>query len=50
VDAFIAVLLGSLVLQEKLSPRILAGGAMILAGVVLAVTKKSTVDSRQSTV
>jgi drug/metabolite transporter (DMT)-like permease len=50
VDTFIAVLLGSLILQEKLSPRILAGGAMILAGVVFAVTKKPRVDSRQSTV
>jgi drug/metabolite transporter (DMT)-like permease len=38
VDTFIAVLLGSLVLEETLSPRILAGGALILAGVVLAVS------------
>jgi drug/metabolite transporter (DMT)-like permease len=38
VDTLIAVLLGNLVLQEKLSLRILAGGAMILAGVVFAVS------------
>ena len=50
VDTFIAVLLGSFVLGERLSARVLAGGILILAGVVLAVTKKSTVDSRQSTV
>jgi drug/metabolite transporter (DMT)-like permease len=50
VDTLIAVILGNLVLREKLSPRILAGGAMILAGVVFAVTKRSVVDSRRSTV
>ena len=38
VDTFIAVLLGSLILQEKLSTRILAGGVMILAGVVLSAS------------
>jgi drug/metabolite transporter (DMT)-like permease len=38
VDTLIAVLLGNLVLQERLSLRILAGGAMILAGVVFAVS------------
>ena len=50
VDTLIAVVLGSFVLREKLSPRILVGGAMILAGVVFAVTKKPAVESRQSTV
>ncbi len=38
VDTLIAVLLGSLILGERLSPRILAGGALILAGVVLAAS------------
>jgi drug/metabolite transporter (DMT)-like permease len=37
VDTLVAVFLGNLVLQETLSLRILVGGAMILAGVVLAV-------------
>jgi drug/metabolite transporter (DMT)-like permease len=36
VDTLIAVLLGSLFLRERLSPRILAGGVLILAGVVLS--------------
>lgn len=36
VDTVIAVALGSLVLGESLSPRILAGGALILTGVLLA--------------
>lgn len=36
VDTVIALLLGSLVLGESLSPRILAGGALILLGVLLA--------------
>ena len=36
VDTFIAVVLGSLVLGERLSPRVFAGGALILAGVVLS--------------
>ena len=43
VDTLVAVLLGNLVLKETLSLRILAGGAMILAGVVFAVRKKPTV-------
>ena len=37
VDTLVAVILGNLVLQETLSLRILVGGVMILAGVVLAV-------------
>jgi drug/metabolite transporter (DMT)-like permease len=36
VDTVIAVALGSLVLGERLSPRLLAGGALILGGVLLA--------------
>jgi drug/metabolite transporter (DMT)-like permease len=36
VDTVIAIVLGSLVLGESLSPRILAGGALILLGVLLA--------------
>jgi len=35
VDTVIAIALGSLVLGESLSPRILAGGALILLGVLL---------------
>ena len=38
VDTFIAVILGSLILGERLSPRILAGGVLILAGVVLSAS------------
>jgi len=38
VDTLIAVILGSLVLHERLSARILAGGVLILAGVVLAAS------------
>jgi drug/metabolite transporter (DMT)-like permease len=38
VDTLIAVLLGNVVLGERLSSRILAGGVLILAGVVLAVS------------
>jgi drug/metabolite transporter (DMT)-like permease len=36
VDTFIAVLLGALVLGERLPARALAGGALILLGVFLA--------------
>jgi drug/metabolite transporter (DMT)-like permease len=36
VDTVIAILLGSLVLGEALSPRVLAGGVLILGGVLLA--------------
>ena len=36
VDTVIAIALGSLVLGESFSPRILAGGALILVGVLLA--------------
>lgn len=36
VDTVIAVLLGSLILGESLSPRVLAGGALILVAVLLA--------------
>ncbi len=38
VDTFIAVILGGLVLGERLSPRILAGGVLILAGVLLTTS------------
>ncbi len=38
VDTLIAVLLGSLVLGEKLSARILAGGILILSGVLLTTS------------
>ena len=38
VDTVIAILLGSLVLGEALSPRVLAGGVLILGGVLLAAT------------
>jgi drug/metabolite transporter (DMT)-like permease len=41
VDTVIAVALGSLVLGETLSPRILAGGALILGGVLLAAMPSS---------
>ncbi|HKA37427.1 MAG TPA: EamA family transporter [Thermoanaerobaculia bacterium] len=40
VDTFIAVLLGSVVLGERLSARIFAGGSLILAGVLLAASPK----------
>jgi drug/metabolite transporter (DMT)-like permease len=40
VDTFVAVLLGSLVLGERLSTRILAGGVLILAGVVLSASSR----------
>ena len=40
VDTLIAVALGSAVLREKLSLRILAGGVLILAGVLLAVSRR----------
>lgn len=40
VDTFIAVLLGSVVLRERLSPRIFAGGLLILAGVLLAASPR----------
>ncbi len=52
VDTLVAVLLGNIVLHEKLSLRILAGGAMILAGVVFAVSRRrggpSRVESQES--
>ncbi len=38
VDTVIAVLLGNLILGETLSPRVLAGGAFILLGVLLAAS------------
>ena len=40
VDTFVAVLLGNLVLSERLSARILAGGVLILAGVVLSASSR----------
>jgi drug/metabolite transporter (DMT)-like permease len=39
-DTVIALLLGAAVLGERLSARVLAGGAVILAGVVLAITTR----------
>jgi drug/metabolite transporter (DMT)-like permease len=39
-DTVIALLLGAAVLGERLSARVLAGGAIILAGVVLAITTR----------
>lgn len=38
VDTVVAVLLGRVLLDERLSPRVLAGGALILLGVFLSVT------------
>ena len=40
VDTFLAVLLGSLVLGERLSARVFAGGFLILVGVVLAASPR----------
>jgi drug/metabolite transporter (DMT)-like permease len=40
VDTFIAVLLGGVFLGERLSPRVFAGGALILVGVVLSASPK----------
>jgi len=40
VDTVIAILLGSLVLGESLSPRVLAGGLLILTGVALAAVPR----------
>ena len=39
-DTFIALLLGAAILDERLSGRALAGGALILAGVVLTITAR----------
>jgi drug/metabolite transporter (DMT)-like permease len=39
-DTVIAVLLGALILGEKLSARVLAGGALILLGVLLAASAR----------
>ena len=44
VDTVLAILLGSLVLGESFSPRVLAGGAFILVGVLLAASKPGTPD------
>jgi drug/metabolite transporter (DMT)-like permease len=41
VDTVIAVLLGALVLGERLSPRLFVGAALILGGVVLAGTSRA---------
>ncbi len=40
VDTVLAVLLGSLILGETLSPRVLAGGALILVAVLLAAAPR----------
>ena len=40
VDTLIAVLLGGLILHERLSTRVLGGGALILAGVVLSASSR----------
>jgi drug/metabolite transporter (DMT)-like permease len=42
VDTLIAVVLGNLVLGEKLPARTLAGGALILVGVFLAARASRT--------
>lgn len=42
VDTLLAVALGSIVLHERLSARILSGGLLILAGVVLATVPRRT--------
>jgi len=44
VDTLIAVSLGTLVLHERLSARILAGGILILAGVVLSASGRRTTE------
>ena len=46
VDTVIALALGSLVLGESLSPRVLVGGLLILAGVLLAASPQSA-DGRK---
>jgi drug/metabolite transporter (DMT)-like permease len=49
VDTVMAVLLGNLVLGETLSPRVLAGGAFILLGVLLvAVPPRAAAESGAS--
>jgi len=45
VNPAVAVLLGALVLQEPLSPAVVVGGAVIIAGVARGVAGRS-VDSR----
>ena len=44
VDTFIAVLLGGLFLHERLSARVLAGGALILIGVILAASGRRSTE------
>jgi len=44
VDTLIAVLLGGFILGERLSARILAGGALILAGVFLSASRRRSPD------
>jgi drug/metabolite transporter (DMT)-like permease len=48
VDTVIAILLGSLVLREALSPRVLVGGALILGGVLLAVSPARAATTPES--
>lgn len=48
VDTVIAVVLGSLVLGETLSPRLLVGGLFILAGVLLAASPAGAPNAAQS--
>jgi drug/metabolite transporter (DMT)-like permease len=46
VDTVVAIALGSVVLGETVSPRILAGGALILLGVLLAAMPTRPTESR----
>jgi len=49
VDTVIAVALGNLVLGESLSPRVLAGAAIILVAVLLASTRSQALPGRKKT-
>src|SRR5262245_62142141 len=49
VDTVIAVALGNLVLGESLSPRVLAGAAIILVAVLLASTRSQALPGRKQT-
>jgi drug/metabolite transporter (DMT)-like permease len=44
VDTVLAILLGSLVLGESFSPRVLAGGAFILVSILLAASRPAPAD------
>jgi drug/metabolite transporter (DMT)-like permease len=47
VDTVLAILLGSVVLGESFSPRVLAGGAFILVSVLLAASKGAPPDQER---